>query len=265
MEHIIDQDRYPLERSDGKAYSDLVAHAQAALQQDGLFNLPGFLAEKALAQTLEHLRPRLATESFHHARWHNIYFKDTVEGLDPNDPALRKLKTSNHTLCHDQVQNTPLDRLYTWQPFIDFMAKVVGRGRLYRAEDPLSGVNVMEYRAGEALNWHFDRSYFTTTLLLQRPDIGGAFEYVQDLRSDTDPNHKGIAEMLRGTPPPKVLEQEPGTLNVFLGQNTAHRVTPPEGTRPRIVAVFSYYDQPGVRFSAQEQLGFYGRVGQGRP
>lgn len=52
----------------------------------------------------------------------------------------------------------------------------------------------------------------------------------------------------------------PGTLNVFRGKHTAHRVTPVEGSRERMVAVFSYYEQPGVLFSAEERTGFYGRA-----
>ena len=53
---------------------------------------------------------------------------------------------------------------------------------------------------------------------------------------------------------------EPGTLNVFRGRNTAHRVTEVIGERPRIIAVFSYYERPGVTFSEEERLGFYGRA-----
>ena len=56
------------------------------------------------------------------------------------------------------------------------------------------------------------------------------------------------------------LSLTPGTLNVFMGRNTAHRVTPVEGGRERIVAVFSYFEKPAVVFGADEQLGFYGRV-----
>ena len=64
------------------------------------------------------------------------------------------------------------------------------------------------------------------------------------------------AGLLRGWP----LTLAPGTLNVFRGKNTPHRVTPVEGPHQRIIAVFSYYDRPGVRFSAEEQRGFYGRA-----
>jgi hypothetical protein len=51
-----------------------------------------------------------------------------------------------------------------------------------------------------------------------------------------------------------------GTLNVFRGKNTAHRVTPVAGPVDRIIAVFSYYETPGVRFSDEERIGFYGRA-----
>lgn len=127
--------------------------------------------------------------------------------------------------------------------------------------DPLARANVMAYREGEALNWHFDRSEFTTTLLLQAPEEGGDFEYRTDLRSDNDPNYQGVADLLEGRDVNvKVLRLKAGTLNVFRGKNTAHRVTPVKGRRDRMIAVFSYYEKPGVQFSAEERVGFYGRA-----
>jgi hypothetical protein len=132
---------------------------------------------------------------------------------------------------------------------------------LYPMDDPMACANVMAYRHGEALNWHFDRSEFTTTLLLQSADGGGQFEYRSDLRADDNPNYDGVENLLNGDDPQKhLLEVEPGTLNVFRGKNTAHRVTPVQGDRERIIAVFSYYAFPGKVFSEQERLGFYGRV-----
>jgi hypothetical protein len=49
-------------------------------------------------------------------------------------------------------------------------------------------------------------------------------------------------------------------LNVFEGKNTLHRVSAVRGNRNRLVAVFSYYEKPGVTFSREERIGFYGRV-----
>jgi predicted 2-oxoglutarate/Fe(II)-dependent dioxygenase YbiX len=118
----------------------------------------------------------------------------------------------------------------------------------------------MSYGAGQALNWHFDRSEFTTTLLLQSSTEGGAFEYDQDLRSDTDPNYDGVADLLEGRRTPVQLPLTAGTLNIFKGKNTAHRVTPVSGTQDRVIAVFSYFEKPGVLFSEEERIGFYGRA-----
>ena len=96
---------------------------------------------------------------------------------------------------------------------------------------------------------------------VQAPEQGGAFEYRTDLRSADEPNYDGVARLLRGEDPDqRSLTLAPGTLNVFRGRNTPHRVTPVEGDRARLIAVFSYFEQPGVRFTEAEQRGFYGRT-----
>ena len=131
--------------------------------------------------------------------------------------------------------------------------------------DPLGRINVMAYHEGDQLNWHFDRAEFTTTVLLQAPCSGGEFRYRSALRSESDPNYNGVARLLAGQDERvQTLALEPGTLNVFMGKNTAHRVTPVEGDRPRIVAVFSYYETPGFAFSDAERVGFYGRTASAR-
>lgn len=260
MQDIIDLDRYPLDRSHTPEWDALIAFAKEGLARYGLFNLPGFIQPQTLSAILDHVRPRLKDESFHHSRWHNIYFQDSVDGLTADDPALTKVETANHSLCHDQMRDTALDQIYQWPAFAAFLAAVMDKPRLYTMDDALAGLNVLEYRPGEALNWHFDRSIFTTTLLLQEAFEGGIFEYSKDLRSDDDPNHAGIADLLAERIIPTRLDQSAGTLNVFLGVNTAHRVSTVGPGTSRIVAVLSHYDTPGRSFSAQEQMGFFGRV-----
>ncbi|WP_299691717.1 2OG-Fe(II) oxygenase [uncultured Tateyamaria sp.] len=257
----IDLARYPLDRPDSPDWQRLVNDAKTSLDRDGLFNLPGFVTPEALDQTLSYVRPRLASESFHHSRWHNVYFKDAVDGVAPDHPALQKVETANHTLCHDQLAETPLDRIYRYDGFIRFLEAVMDQPQLHIMDDPLAGVNVLEYREGEALNWHFDRSIFTTTVLLQEAHSGGVFEYARNLRSADDPNHAGIADLLDGRLRPTALDQAAGTLNVFLGVNTAHRVSRVRGPQSRIVAVLSHYDRPGMAFTDAERMGFFGRTG----
>jgi hypothetical protein len=225
-----------------------------------MFNLDGFLLPSARAQAVAALAPRFATEAFTHARRHNIYFRKTVPGLPADHPALAEVETVNRTLCGDQIGGA-IAALYDWPAFAGFLAATLDKDRLYPMADPLARVNAMAYGAGQGLNWHFDRAEFTTTLLLQSPASGGAFEYRNALRSDSDPNYDGVARLLRGDDPElQQLHVAPGTLNVFRGRHTAHRVTPVQGDTDRIIVVFSYFDRPGVTFTAEERIGFYGRA-----
>jgi hypothetical protein len=260
MHDILDLDLYPLDQPETDAYAALVARCRADLARDGMFDLKGFLKPQALAAAQAELLPVFDNGAFLHTRRHNIYFRKGLP-LPENHPALREVETTSRTICADQMGDAVILRLYQWAPFAAFLADTMGKPHLFTMEDPLARVNCMSYGRGECLNWHFDRSEFTTTLLLQAPEAGGAFEYRTDLRSDDDPNYDGVARMLNGEDPEvRSLTLTPGALNVFRGKNTAHRVTPVEGMRNRVIAVFSFYDRPGVLFTEEERIGFYGRA-----
>ncbi|AUH63808.1 HalD/BesD family halogenase [Paracoccus zhejiangensis] len=261
MNHLLDLDTYPIDRPDSPACLALVESCRARLAEDGMFDLPGFLRPEATEAAARAAAPTMAREGFRHARRHNIYFRDEVEGLTENHPAMVKVETVNHTLCADQLQGNPVIALYEWPPFVAFLAAIMGKAALYPMEDPMARVNIQASRDGEALNWHFDRSEFTTTILLQAPDAGGELEYRKDLRAPDQPNYDGVAAVLRGEDPQvRRIALKPGALNVFQGVNTLHRVVPVRGATERMVAIFAYFDRPGVAMTAREQQGFYGRA-----
>ena len=258
---ILDLDRYPLDRPASPRGRALVAECRAALDRDGLFNLEGLMRPAAVARCVADLKPLMETASFRHARSHNVYFLDRVEGAPEDHPALRRFETVNRTLCDDRMTGAAVHRIYEWTPLAGFLSRVLRKPRLYLMDDPLARANIMSYHHGEALNWHFDRSEFTTTLLLQAPDAGGEFQYRSGLRTPADPNPDGVARLLDGRDPEvRSLTLAAGTLNVFKGRNTAHRTSPVIGPRERMIAVFSYYERPGVLFSDEERIGFYGRA-----
>ena len=261
MKHLIDLEAYPLDRPDSQEYIALVARCRDTLAVEGMFELPGFLRPEATRQAAALAAPTMATASHRHARSHNVYFRDAVDGLTDDHPAMTKVETVNHTLCADQLAGNPVIALYEWQPFADFLAATMDKPALFRMDDPMARVNIQASRDGEALNWHFDRSEFTTTILLQAPEAGGELEYRKDLRSPDDPNFDGVAAALRGEDPllRKVRLKE-GALNVFRGVNTLHRVVRVQGAVERLVTIFSFYDRPGVAMTAKEQIGFYGRA-----
>jgi hypothetical protein len=260
MHDVIDLQRYPLDQLDSVDCQALVQRCRDDLERDGMFNLAGLMRPEAIEKAVSEVKLLFESNAFTHSRQHNIYFLPEIQDLPADHPALQKFETINHTICADQIPDSVLLRLYEWPPFAAFLAAVMGKPALYGMDDPLARLNVMGYDQGEALNWHFDRSEFTTTILLQAPLEGGQFEYDKDLRSDDDPNYDGVADLLAGRRSPIRMPLNPGTLNVFKGKNTAHRVTPVSGSKDRIVAVFSYFERPGVLFSEQERVGFYGRA-----
>lgn len=260
MKDILDLDRFPLDRPRSAAYRALVRRCQDELAGEGLFSLHRLVRPEAIEACAQGLAPRFEG-AYVHKRAHNVYFLKQVPGLPEDHPALRVVETQHLTLCADLVRDTLVTRLYEWEPLQAFLAEAMGKPSLYPMDDPLARINVMGYRAGEGLNWHFDRSQFTTTLLIQAPEHGGQLEYRYNLRSVENPNYQGVARVLAGEDPEvRVLTLAPGTLNVFLGKNTLHRVSPPAGARARVIAIFSYYDRPGVTFTPEERMGFYGRV-----
>jgi hypothetical protein len=252
---------YPLDRLDSPEGQALVARCRADLAATGMFNLPGLVRPAALAAAVAELTPLLANGAFRHARKHDIWFGAPQPGLPADHPARRQVETSNRTVTGDRTLGTIIRRIYDWPPLAAFLAAAMDKPVLFPMADPLACLNVMGYGEGEELNWHFDRSQFTVTLLLQNPEAGGEFEYRRNLRSAEDPNYDGVARSLAGQDRDvRSVKLTAGTLNVFAGRNTAHRAAPSRGLRDRIIAVMSFVEQPGVMFSAQERIGFYGRA-----
>jgi hypothetical protein len=260
MQDLLDLDRYPVDRGDVAVR--LAERCRRDLASTGMFNLEGFVRPEAIRRAVEEIIPLASSAAFTHQRWHNVYFLKNVPGLREDHPALTRFQTINHTLCGDQLMGSIIERIYEWAPLVDFIARVLEIPRLYVMDDPLARVNILEYRPGEALNWHFDRARYTTTLLIQAAEEGGEFQYRSNLRSDEDPNYEAVGKLLQGEDSGiRVNPLAAGTLNIFAGKNTLHRVSPVRGARSRLVAVLSYYDRPGVTFSEKERLGFYGRSG----
>ena len=52
----------------------------------------------------------------------------------------------------------------------------------------------------------------------------------------------------------------PGTLVIFCGHNSMHRVTPVKGNRDIILAVLSYEQKPDVHLNEYTRMKFYGRL-----
>ncbi len=261
MHELINLDAYPIDKPENSAYKELVTRCRADLDSGGMFNLVDFIRPEAILKAVAEVEPILESNSFKHHRQHNIFFKDEVPGIPVDHPSLRKFDSINHTICADQIENSVVVKVYEYPPLRRFIADTMGKMDLHLMDDPLARVNVMATRDGEALNWHFDQSEFTTTIMLQASNEGGQLEYRSEIHTPQQPDYDAVARLVEGyNSENKIATLTPGTLNVFRGVNTPHRVTTVSGSRERIMTIFSFYEQPDVAFSDDMRIGFYGRA-----
>lgn len=255
LSEIVDLSRYPL------ADPACVAECKKVLDETGVLALTDFIQSAAL----EKMRAEAEagrSKAYFCTSTHSVYLADNPD-FPPDHPANRPVESSKGCICDDDVpEASPLRHLYNSATFQSFVSGVTGQGALFPYADPLSSINIHYAERGQELGWHFDNSSFAITLLIQKPDAGSRFEYVTDLRNAGagEMNYAGVAALLDGERAPEVLTMEPGTLVLFRGRNSIHRVSPNESDRTRMLAVLAYNAEPGVSLSESARMTFYGRL-----
>lgn len=257
----IDLERYPLQDPAGAGYRDLAAHCQAGLAETGASVLEGFLKADYLPRAVAEVAPNLG-EAFYKIKQHSPYLVTDDPDLPADHPRNRKQTTNSATLGYDFIpQESLLNGVYRWPPFAAFVAEVLGYPRLYPYADPLAPVNILIYNEGCETSWHFDNAAFTLTLMLQEGEGGASFEYAPFIRGEGAENYEAVGAVLEGrSDQVRELRQPAGSLVLFKGSRTLHRVTPVTGSRPRLVGVFTYSPEEGTELNPHTRQTFYGRV-----
>ncbi len=259
---LIDLDRFPLDRRESPAYGALLADCEGQLAERGAAVLEGFVPAETLSRIIEEVTPALP-KAFCKTKSHSPYLIADDPAFAEDHPRNRKQRTDSATLAYDDLPDgAAIEALYRAPAFRGFLADVLGFPALYPYADNLTPLNILVYREGQSLGWHFDVSTFVVTLMLAEADVGGAFEYAPFIRSEREENYETVGRVLDGRAPDLVreLHQGPGALVVFRGSRTLHRVSPIEGPRPRLMAVFSYAPQPGTHSDPHNLMTFYGRT-----
>ena len=258
-EAIVDLDRYPIDRP-GPRRELAGAHA-ATFALTGVAELPGFVHHRAVE--------RITAESDdvvgdgHHSEVTNtVYLGMPEDGFDPDDPRTRVVRSSLRAVAADCIPPShALRQLYEWPALRDFIRMVLGVDELHPYADPLGSLNVADMGPGDELGWHFDQSDFVTSLAIRPAGSGGHFEVASGLRSPNGDDHDGVRRVLDGDESGVVrLRFEPGTLLVFAGRWSMHRVTPIGPGPSRLVGLLSFDTRAGTDSSELLKLIRYGRT-----
>ncbi|MEP2533614.1 2OG-Fe(II) oxygenase [Shimia sp.] len=257
LDEIVNLNAYPL------ADPTFRATCKETYDATGLLSMPQFVKPDAITAIRDEGH---ANEDKVYAKTeqHTVYLSAPDPAFGPDHPRNRLVTSSKGCITDDLIpKESALRALYDAEVFRDFLCEVLGEAELYEYADPLSSINLHFAKTGQELGWHFDNSSFAITLMVQPPEQGGQFEYVENVRDADagDMNFAAVGEILDGKTPVKELVVEAGTLVFFRGRNSMHRVAPNEGTRTRMLAVLAYNTEPGVSLSEEARMTFYGRTG----
>ena len=261
LEDLIDLARYPVLDLDGASARALVDQARAQLNSTGAVELAGFVNRAgvdALVADAEALAPRA-----HHSEGVGTAYLEYPDFSLPDDhPRL----TWNHyavgAVAYDLMPaDSLLRRIYEWQPLLGLVEAILDRGPLYRYADPFGALNLAVMDEGDELQWHFDQTDFVVSLAIQTAETGGDFEVVPRIRSAEDERYEEVSGVLGGERADVVtLPMTPGTLLVFEGRHSLHRVSPVGGSRSRHVGLLAFDTVAGTQGSEILRESRYGRT-----
>ncbi len=262
IDDIVDLDTYPIHLADSPVRAELVAETRAQMNRYGCCRIGDFIRPDAIAAMLSEAK-ELHKEAVWSEMDHNPY-------ASPDDPAFpeghprRFFQHRESAFINSDLlaSDSPLNRIYDADVMTHFVWECLGvDAPIYRWADPL-GCNpygVME--PGNSFPWHFDGNEFTVSILVQRADAGGVFEYVPDIRSPGHENYERVQAVLEGSREGvRELDLQPGDLQLFKGRFSMHRVTPINGDTTRYIALPTYVHDPYRMNRPHHSTNYYGRA-----
>jgi hypothetical protein len=259
IEAILDLGRYQLADLGSDRGQALVDRCRRELRAEGACQLDRLLRPDAIRTVVEEAIG-LSGMAFRTEAVHNVYFVDIPSEAAEDDLRTVTARSAKRALSSRYLDDaSPLRTLYEWDGLVAFLREVLELPSLYRDADPVGACSVMFYDADDELGWHFDNSEFAVTLMLQPCEAGGAYEFVPAIRSADDENVEAVRAVLAGERDlVRSLEIEPGTLTMFRGRNSLHRVTPVAGSSARMNAVLAYSSDPDHQLEPLTRELFYG-------
>jgi len=258
---LIDLDRYPLHSPTAARYQDTVAEARRQMAERGAAEIPGFVDPAGVA-TLVHDADALVERAHHSGGQGTAYLEFPDFTLPADHPRLHFADYAVGAVAYDITpRSSPLRQLYEWDPMKDLIEAILDRGPLSRYADPFGALNLSVMGRGDQLQWHFDQTDFVVSLAIQSAEEGGDFEVAPRIRQSDNERYADVGAVLRGDRTAvETLAMTAGTLLIFEGRHSLHRVSPVSGDRWRHVGLLAYDTKPGTVGSDLLRADRYGRT-----
>lgn len=260
-EQLVDFDQYPVLDPASSGFRAVVHKARDQMSTVGAAELEGFVTPSGVALLVADAES-LASRAHRSGGQGTAYLEIPDFSLPPDHPRLTWGNYAVEAVAYDLIPfSSPLRRLYEWGPVTELIAAILDRGPLFPYADPFGALNLAVMGDGDQLQWHFDQTDFVVSLAIQSASVGGDFEVAPRIRRADDECYEDVAAVLAGDRSAVVtLPMEPGTLLVFEGRHSLHRVSPIAGAIRRHVGLMAYDTKPGTVGSELLRQSRYGRT-----
>ena len=262
LKTIVNLEKYPIQNLNSPLIKDLIKKCKNDLDHYSCSTIPKFILPKSLKIMNIELEKQIS-EVYMSKKSINAYlYSKDDPSLSPEHPKRIFMKRNNGYLNSNLFKkNSEMKFLYEQEELLKFVSACLGISPIYRWADPLAchAYNVM--RPDGILPWHFDSCEFTLSLMIQKPEKGGIFEYCPFIREPGNENFEEVKKVLNGDRSRvRQLELEPGDLQIFKGRFTLHRVTKVEGNKPRYLCIPAYVLDPWRVNTPEHSEAIYGKV-----
>ena len=262
LKSIVDLEKYPIYDLNSKKIKNLIKRCKEELDQFSCSTISNFILPKSLKIMNSELEKQLdevymSKESINPY----LYAEDDVS-LPKDHPKRNFMNRYNGYLNSDCFpKNSEMKYLYETDELLQFISACLGVSPIYRWADPLAchAYNVMNPKG--ILPWHFDSCEFTLSIMIQKPEKGGIFEYCPNIREPGNENFDEVKKVLSGDRTRvQQLQLEPGDLQIFKGRFTLHRVTEVEGEKSRYMCIPAFVLDPWRVNTPEHSKAIYGKV-----
>ena len=269
IEKLIDLERYPIHRPSAQ-YDDLIEFCQTQLKKVGSVDLPGFIRPSVIEKMSAEVDNLPSYNRLNVVSAYGAALDDEPEEMNRTmpdwngqaHPAKRKFAQDVFAVAGDQIPDGALIRnIYESEIFTHFLARASGKEKMYQMDDEFQNINIMYMYDGCSRAWHYDGTDTVITILLQKPEVGGEYEFAPFIRGKArgEENFEDVARLFDGSYPNNIVKNaEAGTLNLFNGVRSLHRVRTVYGPKKRIISILSYHTQPDLRGSISKNVKLYG-------
>ena len=258
---MVDLERYPVLDLGSDVARGVIDAARAQLAVTGAAELAGFVTPDGVRALVDDAEA-MASRAYFSTGIGTAYLEIPDFDLPDEHPRRWLGPYGVRAVAYDLIpSDSPLRRLYEWDPLKDLIEAIVDRGPVFRYADPFGALNLAVMGGGDELQWHFDQTDFVVSLAIQDADDGGDFEVAPLIRQADDEHYDDVAAVLSGDDARVVtLPLTPGTLLVFEGRNSLHRVSPIAGSTLRHIGLLAYDTKPGTMGSDVLRMNRYGRT-----